>query len=55
MEQGKVKFLKEKELASSAEKNYDKIVSNGYAQNPISAKFLAFKKTKKEIKPKDIL
>ena len=53
MKQEKVKFLKEKQIEKSAEKNFENI--NCYAQNPIQAKFLAFRKTKKEINPKDLL
>ena len=52
MEQSKVKFLKEKEVEKTAQTNFDNI--NKYAQNPIEAKFLAFRKTKKEINPKDL-
>ena len=53
MEENKVKYLKEKQVEDTAEKNFDNI--NSYAQNPIQAKFLAFRKTKKDINPKDLL
>ena len=53
MEQSKVKYLKEKQIEKTAEKNFENI--NNYAQNPIQAKFIAFRKTKKEISPKDLL
>lgn len=52
MEQSKIKYLKEKEIEKKAQKNFESI--NCYAQNPIQAKFLAFRKTKKEINPKDL-
>ena len=53
MEESKVKYLKEKQDELEAEKNFENI--NSYAQNPIQAKLLAFRKTKKEINPKDLL
>ncbi len=53
MEQNKVRFLKEKEIEKQAQKNFDNV--NNYAQNPIQAKFLAFRKTKKDTGPKDLL
>ncbi len=52
MEQDKVKYLKEKQIEHEAQKNFDHV--NNYAQNPIQAKFLAFRKTKKDINPKDL-
>ena len=53
MEQGKIRYLKEKELEHKAQNNFENV--NCYSQNPIQAKFLAFRKTKKEINPKDLL
>ena len=53
MEQSKVKYFKEKQLEKQAQNSFENI--NNYAQNPIQAKFLAFRKTKKEINPKDLL
>ena len=52
MEESKIKYLKEKQVEKKAENNFEHI--NNYAQNPIQAKFLAFRKTKKEINPKDL-
>jgi len=53
MEENKVKYLKEKQVEKEAKKNFEAV--NSYAQNPIQAKFLSFRKTKKEINPKDLL
>jgi len=52
MKENKVKFIKEKELEKKAVKNFEEI--SKYQNNPIKAKFSAFKKTKKEITLKDI-
>ena len=48
----KIKSIKELELEKKAKKDFDCI--KAYNTNPISAKFDAFKKTKKEIKIKDL-
>ena len=53
MKEDKVKYLKEKELEKKAKMNFDREMK--YQSNPISAKIKAFKKTKKEIQPKDII
>lgn len=53
MEQGKIKYIKDKQIEKEAQKNFDAI--NPYVQNPIQAKFLAFRKAKKEINPEDLL
>ena len=53
MEENKVRYLKEKQLERKAQNNFEAV--NNYAQNPIQAKFLAFRETKKEINPKDLL
>ena len=55
MKKNKVTFLNEKDVKKKAEKNYEKLLKSGYAQNPIAAKLLAFQKTKKDINPKDLL
>ena len=49
MKENKVKNLKEKALEHLAKENFDKAMK--YQSNPIAA----FKKTKKEIQPKDIV
>ena len=51
--ENKVKYLKEKNIERLAKENFDKEMK--YQSNPIAAKIKAFKKTKKEIKPKDII
>ena len=53
MKENKVKNLKEKALEHFAKENFDKAMK--YKSNPIAAKIKAFKKTKKEIQPKDIV
>lgn len=50
MKKDKVTFLKEKKISKLAKENFEK----AYAQNPIQAKFLAFKETKKSIDEKDL-
>ena len=54
MDKEKITFLKEKEIQKQAKKNAE-FLENAYVQNPIEAKFLAFKKTKKKINPKDLI
>ena len=54
MKQEKIKNIKEKQLQKKAEANYRDIIQEGYVQNPIKAKFLAFQKTKKDINLKDL-
>ena len=51
--QDKVKLFKEKLLERKAQTSYQKAMS--YHSNPITAKFVAFQKAKKEIEPKDLL
>ena len=46
--------IKIKQLEKKAKENYENFSQSSYAQNPIEAKFSAFKKTKKEIKIKDL-
>ncbi len=55
MEKNKITFLNEKNIKQKAEKNYENMLKEGYAQNPIAAKLLAFQKTKKDINSKDLL
>ncbi len=55
MNKDKISFIKEKELAKKSDKLMRKFIENGYSENPIKAKFLAFRETKKDIKTKDIL
>ncbi|MBQ2983904.1 MAG: hypothetical protein IJD57_03825 [Candidatus Gastranaerophilales bacterium] len=50
MKKEKITFLKEKKVSKLAKTNFE----NTYAQNPIQAKFLAFKETKKSIDVKDL-
>jgi hypothetical protein len=52
MREDKIKSFKETELEKKANKNFDKMQK--YQTDPICAKFLAFKKTKKEINVKDL-
>ena len=49
----KITFLKEKNISKKAQENH-MFLTTKYAQNPIKAKFIAFQKTKQEIKPKDL-
>lgn len=51
--QDKIKLFKEKLLERKAQTTYEKALS--YHTNPITAKFAAFQKAKKEIEPKDLL
>lgn len=55
MEKDKISFIKEKEFAKKSDKLLQQFIENGCSENPIKAKFLAFKKTKKEINIQDIL
>lgn len=55
MEKDKISFIKEKELTKKSDKLTEQFIKNGYSENPIKAKFLAFKKTKKDINIQDIL
>ena len=50
----KLTYLKEKQINKKAKENLENILLNNYAQNPIEAKFSAFKKAKKEIDIKDL-
>ena len=54
MENDKITFLKEKNLTKQADKIYNDFINSDYAQNPIKAKFLAFKKVKKQIDTKEL-
>ncbi len=54
MEKDKITFLKEKKLNTQADKILDNFIADGYAENPIKAKFLAFKKVKEQIDTKDL-
>lgn len=54
MDKEKITFIKEKEIKKQAQKNAE-FFENAYMGNPIEAKFLAFKKTKKKINPKDLI
>ena len=49
----KISYFKEKQIEKQAQKEFDKLYSNTYAQNPIKEKFLAFQKAKKDIDVKD--
>ena len=53
MERNKVTFLKERNFQERAQKHAE-FLENQFAQNPIKAKFNAFKKLKKEITIKDL-
>jgi hypothetical protein len=55
MKKNKVSFIKEKDLAKKADKLTKEFIENGYSENPIKAKMLAFRELKKDIKNKDIL
>jgi len=52
MKKDNVNFIKEKELQKKAKKNFEESLK--FQTNPMKAKIEAFKKTKKEIKPKDL-
>lgn len=54
MKKDKISYLKEKEIKKAAQKNFE-FAQNLYSENPIKAKFLAFLKTKKETKDKDLI
>ena len=54
MDKDKITFIKEKDIKKQAKENAG-LFENVYAQNPIKAKFLAFKNTKKNIEPKDLI
>ena len=54
MNKDKIKYLKDKKTEALADVNYGKTI-NKNAENPITGKFLAFRKTKKEANPKDLL
>ncbi len=49
MKKDKITFIKEKQIQKNADENMA-FFENKYAQNPIVAKFLAFKKTKETAK-----
>ena len=53
MEKNTIRFLKEKEIQKRAVKNAEFLESQ-FAQNPIKAKFCAFKNIKKSITLKDL-
>lgn len=53
MKKEKISFIKEGKLKTKADKEFNKLLEKGYAQNPITAKLLAFQKTKKDIKNTD--
>ena len=52
MSEDKVKFLKEAKLVKKAKDIFENELK--YQNNPIKAKFSAFKKAKKDITPKDL-
>ena len=54
MKKDKITFTKEKELNKQANEAFSCFVDGDYAQNPIKAKFLAFKKVKKQIDTKEL-
>ncbi len=54
MEKDKIIFLKEKEILRAAKDSYSALLKS-CAQNPIKAKFLAFQKAKRKIKPDDLI
>ena len=54
MKDKKISFIKEKELSKKADKLYREFVESGFVENPIKAKFLAFREIKKETKLKDL-
>lgn len=49
MKKDKITYLKAKQIQKKANENLE-FFENQYAQNPIAAKLLAFKKTKEETK-----
>lgn len=53
MEKDKITFLKEKELKKRAVE-HAQFLESQFAQNPIQAKFNAFKKLKQDISIKDL-
>jgi len=48
-----IKNLEEKKLQQKADSNFE--LERKYQTNPIAAKIASFKKTKKEIKNKDLI
>ncbi len=54
MEKDKITFLKEKKLNALADKTLDSFIQDNYVENPIKAKFLAFKKVKEQIDTKEL-
>ncbi len=54
MNKDKITYLKDKKQKALADANYKSVYSQN-AQNPIASKFAAFRKTKKENNPKDLL
>ena len=52
MNKDKIKYLKDKKVEKTADANYQAV--NNSMQNPIKSKFIAFKKTKKELDLKDL-
>ena len=53
MSEKKITFLKEKQIKQKAQKQAE-FLENQFAQNPIKAKFIAFKQLKKDITIKDL-
>lgn len=53
MERDKVKFLKEKQIQKQAQETAE-FLENKFAQNPIKAKFNAFRNVKRTITLKDL-
>ena len=49
-----IRYIKEKQLQKTAQKNYDNFCKNSSVENPIKEKFLAFQKTKKDINLRDL-
>ncbi len=54
MNKDKITYIKDKEQKALADKNCKSVCSLN-AQNPIESKFIAFRKTKKQNNPKDLL
>ena len=54
MNKDKVRYIKDKKQEAIADTNYKKVITNN-AENPIVSRFLAFRKTKQETNPKDLL
>lgn len=50
----KITFLKEKQIEKTAQKNFE-FLESAFVENPIKAKFAAFKMAKRNIKPDDLL